>query len=67
MRIESRSSTVEKHPSEPPDGQQTEETRLLNERIADYMANGEHDEWTVQTARRIFEEDAEFFAMIGDR
>lgn len=41
--------------------------RPIDEVIADFMANGPHDEWTVQTARRIFAEDAEFFDMIGDR
>jgi hypothetical protein len=35
--------------------------------IADYLANGPHDEWTVTTARRVLKEDAEFFTMLGDR
>jgi len=41
--------------------------RPIDEVIADFIANGNHDEWTVRTARRIYEEDAEFFEMLGDR
>jgi len=39
----------------------------IDKAIADYMAHGERDPWTVEVARRIFEEDAEFFRMLGDR
>lgn len=32
-----------------------------------YLDRQERDEWTRQAARRVFEEDAEFFEMLGDR
>ncbi|MBM7083121.1 ribbon-helix-helix protein, CopG family [Micromonospora sp. WMMD734] len=32
-----------------------------------YLDRHDRDEWTRQAARRVFEEDAEFFAMLGDR
>lgn len=32
-----------------------------------YLDRHERDEWTRQAARRVFEEDAEFFEMLGDR
>lgn len=41
--------------------------RSIDEAIATFIASGNHDEWTVRTARRIYAEDAEFFEMLGDR
>ena len=35
--------------------------------IATFMKNVKPDPWTVEVARRIFKEDAEFFRMLGDR
>jgi predicted transcriptional regulator len=32
-----------------------------------YLDRQERDEWTRQTARRVLEEDAEFFELLGDR
>ncbi|SCG73237.1 Ribbon-helix-helix protein, copG family [Micromonospora rifamycinica] len=32
-----------------------------------YLDRHDRDEWTRQAARRVFEEDAEFFEMLGDR
>ncbi|WP_432901805.1 ribbon-helix-helix domain-containing protein [Micromonospora matsumotoense] len=32
-----------------------------------YLDRHERDEWTRQAARRVFEDDAEFFEMLGDR
>lgn len=39
----------------------------LDDKIAAFMANRRGDEWTKQTVRRVLEEDAEFFEMLGDR
>ncbi|MEU8190263.1 ribbon-helix-helix protein, CopG family [Micromonospora sp. WMMD712] len=35
--------------------------------IEAYLDRQERDEWTRQAARRVLEEDAEFFEMLGDR
>jgi predicted transcriptional regulator len=32
-----------------------------------YLDRHERDEWTRAAAQRVFEEDAEFFQMLGDR
>lgn len=35
--------------------------------IQAYLDRHDRDEWTRQTARSLFSEDAEFFDMLGDR
>ncbi len=35
--------------------------------IQEYLERRERNEWTRQAARQVFEEDAEFFEMLGDR
>jgi hypothetical protein len=64
MQIEEVSPEVDHRPSE---ARARGDGRSLDEAIANYIANGDHDPWTVRTARRIFEEDEEFFRMLGDR
>jgi hypothetical protein len=67
MRIDEMRPEVEDQLRKLAEADQKPDTKPIDEVITDYLANGEHDEWTVQTARRIFEEDAEFFEMLGDR
>ena len=40
---------------------------VVDERIAAFLRNGPRDTWTQRTARRILEEDADFFRLLGDR
>ena len=64
MQTEGMSPELDHRPSEP---RARGDGCSLDEAIADYMETGNHDPWTVRTARRIFEEDEEFFRMLGDR
>jgi hypothetical protein len=41
--------------------------RMMDEAIADYMEHSDHDPLTLEIARHVFEENAEFFEMLGDR
>ena len=67
MQIEGMQPEADQPPCEPRARGDGQEIRPIDEAIADYMANGAHDPWTVEVARRIFQEDAEFFRMLGDR
>jgi hypothetical protein len=65
MQIEGMEPEVKERLRELAQGGRPPGSRSIDEVIADYLENGQHDEWTVTTARRIFEEDAEFFRMLG--
>ena len=67
MQIEGMKPEAEQPSHDPRARGDGQNVRPIDEVIADYMAHGERDPWTVEVARRIFEEDAEFFRMLGDR
>ena len=67
MQIEGMQPEVRQRLHELAEAEQVSDRRPINEIISDYMANAERDEFTVQLIRRIFEEDAEFFEVLGDR
>ena len=67
MQIEGTQSEAAQRPCEPRARGDGPDIRPIDKAIADFMAHGAHDPWTVEVARRIFEEDAEFFRMLGDR
>jgi hypothetical protein len=67
MTIQGMQPEVAKRLQELKEADPGADPRPIDEVIVDFIANGPHDEWTVQTARRIFAEDAEFFEMLGGR
>ena len=67
MQIEGMQPEADQYPCEPRARGDGQDVRSIDEVIADYLAHGAHDPSTVALARRIFEEDAEFFRMLGDR
>jgi hypothetical protein len=67
MQIEGRQPEVEQRPREPRARGDGQGSCAADEAIGNYIAYGAHDPWTVVVARRIFEEDAEFLEMLGDR
>jgi len=67
MQIEGTQHEVNHRPDEPRARGDGRDSSSIDNAIADYMASGDRDPWTVQVARRIFREDAEFFRLLGDR
>ena len=67
MQIEGTQPEAGQRPCEPRARGDDHDVRPIDKAIADFMAHGGRDPWTVEVARRIFEEDAEFFRMLGDR
>ncbi|MEU4333021.1 ribbon-helix-helix protein, CopG family [Micromonospora lupini] len=58
---------VEQRLKELAEAEQRSMHKTVEVAIQEYLERQERSEWTRQASRRVFEEDAEFFEMLGDR